>query len=134
MQLVETEMLLAAAAEQLQAWGHVEGEVHARYMAIREKHTKPELQLSHEDMKALQALASPRLLTVWFNSWYVKDGHAMHAAKTVSAHESRGCPEADQRTPKESDTTVHCVELVRWPQHKLACCAVNHLPTTNDVV
>lgn len=73
MQLVETEMLLAAASEQLDVWEPVEGELHMRYNAILAKH-KPgfegaKQQLSDADLQALQALASPRLLTVWFNSW-----------------------------------------------------------------
>lgn len=69
MQLVETEMLLTSALEQLDAWEQGEGELHMRYKAILAKHKDPKQQLSDADLQALQALASPRLLTVWFNSW-----------------------------------------------------------------
>ncbi|WIA39860.1 hypothetical protein OEZ86_013307 [Tetradesmus obliquus] len=70
MKLVEAEMLLRAAKEQCDCMEPAgQGPLHKRCSELRDKHNKPASELSADEWQHLQALASPRLLTVWFNSW-----------------------------------------------------------------
>lgn len=63
-------MLLRAAEEQCDCMEPAgQGPLHKRYSELRDKHNKPAAELSADEWQHLQALASPRLLTVWFNSW-----------------------------------------------------------------
>jgi hypothetical protein len=76
--MIEAEMLLDEAEKQL---GPTEDGLHSKLAALRSKHEQQQqqqgqvqeqqqqLELSAEEWEQLQALASPRLLTVWFNSW-----------------------------------------------------------------
>jgi len=74
MKLVEAEMLMAAARQQLlllEPGGDREpkGPLHKLYEQLLGAAGLKELKA--DDWKRLQALASPRLLTVWLNSWWV---------------------------------------------------------------
>ena len=73
MKLVEAEMLLLAAGKQLHDMGpNAAGSLHDEYMTLIKKLRNKEhggKELSPHEWQRLQALASPRLLTVWFNSW-----------------------------------------------------------------
>jgi hypothetical protein len=73
MKLIEVEMLLAAAHEQLQDMEDPAGPLHREFAKLEAKHrqSKAHQELSADDLERLQALASPRLITIWFNSWYV---------------------------------------------------------------
>lgn len=68
MKLVEEQMLLQAALDQVDVMELTDaGLLHAEYMEIRERIHHQEA--TEDDRRSLQALASPRLMTVWFNAW-----------------------------------------------------------------
>lgn len=68
MKLVEEQMLLQAALNQLDVMELTDdGLLHAEYVKIRERIEKH--KATQDDRRALQALASPQLMTVWFNAW-----------------------------------------------------------------
>ena len=70
MKLVEQQMLLQAALEQVDLLEMTDkGLLHAEYDEIRGRIQNN--AATDDDIKALEALASPRLITVWFNAWYV---------------------------------------------------------------
>jgi hypothetical protein len=68
MKLVEEQMLLQAAMDQVDVMELTDdGLLHAEYKEIKgriENH-----KATDADRRLLQALASPRLMTVWFNAW-----------------------------------------------------------------
>lgn len=71
MKLVEAEMVLQDAEKQL---GKIRRNIGndplwKRFVDLRQKHESSPQQLSDDEWAHLKALASPHLLTVWFNSW-----------------------------------------------------------------
>lgn len=66
-------MLFTAAVKQLEDMEGPTGPLHEELEKLKDKHRQgiAKQELSADDLRHLQALASPRLLTVWFNSWYV---------------------------------------------------------------
>jgi hypothetical protein len=68
MKLVEEQMLLQAALDQVDVMELThQGPLHAEYMEIRGRIRNQ--GATEADRRALQALASPRLMIVWFNAW-----------------------------------------------------------------
>lgn len=73
MKFVEAEMLLEAAWRQLEVIKKQQHppelleRLYKRYTRLLDRHAAE--GLSADDWTQLKALASPQLLTVWFNSW-----------------------------------------------------------------
>lgn len=68
MQLVEQEILLQAAFYQVETMERIdEGVLHTQFTEIVQR--LEAYKANDKDLAMIEALASPRLLTVWFNAW-----------------------------------------------------------------
>jgi len=73
MRLIEAEMLMQAAQQQLRqverggSSSNPKGPLHQDYEELLDSDSLKDL--TADQLGSLRALASPRLLTVWFNSW-----------------------------------------------------------------